>query len=404
MVEWIKSYFAKNGDAETKALIGISGGKDSSVVAAACVKALGKERVIGVMMPNGEQKDIEDSKRLIKHLGIQSYEVNIGDAYNALSNTILDTVDNQLTNQFKTNTPSRLRMVTLYAIAAQIGNCRISCNGNKDEAALGYFTLWGDGAGDFAPLINMHVSEVRKAGIELGLPEELVMKAPSDGMCGKTDEEQLGVTYDAVERHLKLIEHDSKVSGIVDSMSWKRRLLNIPSFKPKENPVKALVIVDAQKDFIDGTMGVGLDKWSKAKTKILELIREGGYANILFTADWHPHNHCSFKEQGGRWPRHCVKYTEGAVLDEELYSEAQLHADEGVYCFEKGCDYRDEEYASHSLCEWLRMRSLVLEIDVVGLVREYCVEETRKMIENVVQPFTGAHVRIVEEGTVKLGD
>lgn len=404
MVEWIKCYFKQNGDENTKAIIGISGGKDSSVVAAACAKALGNDRVIGVMMPNGEQKDIEDSKRLIKHLGIQSYEVNIGDTYNALSNTILNTVDNQLTNQFKTNTPSRLRMVTLYAIAAQIGNCRISCNGNMDEVALGYFTLWGDGAGDFAPLINMHVSEVRKAGIELGLPEELVMKAPSDGMCGKTDEEQLGVTYDAVERTIEKTEYHGKAGKIISAMSWKKKLLNLPSFQPlRMREEKALVIVDAQKDFINGAMGVGLEKWGKAKTKILELINGGGYDHILFTVDWHPYDHCSFKDNGGQWPRHCVQHTEGAAIDDGLLNAAMAQKSKKGF-FHKGESTLHEEYASMTLCNWLSICPQISNIDIVGLVREYCVEMTKDAIERSIGKSNGVNVNIIEEGTVKLNE
>lgn len=113
MVAWIKDYFAKNGDANTKALIGISGGKDSTVVAAACVAALGKDRVVGVMMPNGVQTDINDSKRVCEFLGIKNYEINIKGAYEALAQEITTKTAGEATAQFKTNTPSRLRMATL---------------------------------------------------------------------------------------------------------------------------------------------------------------------------------------------------------------------------------------------------------------------------------------------------
>lgn len=200
IVAWVKDYFAKNGDSETKALIGISGGKDSTVVAAVCVEALGKDRVVGVLMPNGVQTDINDSKRVCDFLGIKSYEINLKEGYDALAQEISSKTGCELSAQFKTNTPSRLRMTTLYGVAALIGNCRISNNGNLSERLIGYFTIWGDGAGDFAPLANLYVSDVVNLGIELGLPEDLVRKVPSDGMCGKSDEDNLGFSYADIEK------------------------------------------------------------------------------------------------------------------------------------------------------------------------------------------------------------
>ena len=251
-IEWVKDYFAKNGNENTKAIIGISGGKDSSTVAALCCAALGKDRVIGVMMPNGIQSDIEDSKKLCAFLGIKNYTVNIEDAYQGLSASILESVNGvgeetslnskivQLTPQYKTNTPSRLRMATLYGIAALDGNARISCNGNLSERLAGYFTIWGDGAGDFAPLANLFVDEVVQLGKDLGLPPELCDKAPSDGMSGKTDEDNLGFTYD----ELKAVA-TGKTDGIpaekvqiiqkrINALDFKKKLLNLPCFIPEK--------------------------------------------------------------------------------------------------------------------------------------------------------------------------
>ena len=243
-VAFIKDYFEKNGNAETKAVIGISGGKDSSVVAALCCEALGKDRVIGVMMPNGIQKDIEDSKRLCSFLGIRNYTVNIEDAYKGITGSITSAVGaSETPSQYKTNTPSRLRMVTLYGIAAMLGNARISNNGNLSERLAGFFTLWGDGAGDFAPLAYLFVSEVVQLGLELGLPEELVRKAPSDGMCGMTDEAKLGFTYDELQKVAtgRASEVDPAkavaISSKIDGIAWKKRLLNLPCFIPSfKNP------------------------------------------------------------------------------------------------------------------------------------------------------------------------
>lgn len=243
-VAFVKDYFEKNGDKNTKVVIGISGGKDSSVVAALCCEALGKDRVVGVLMPNGVQKDISDSQKLCKFLGIQNYTVNIQDAYKGLSDEIKSVFNVPETPaQYNTNTPSRLRMATLYGVAAIIGNARISCNGNLSERLAGFYTLWGDGAGDFAPLAYLFVSEVIQLGLELGLPEELVRKAPSDGMCGMTDEDKLGFTYDELQKvatgNAKAVapEKAEVISKKINGIAWKKRLLNLPCFIPSNKDI-----------------------------------------------------------------------------------------------------------------------------------------------------------------------
>lgn len=244
-IAFVKNYFEKNGNSETKVIIGISGGKDSSVVAALCCAALGKDRVIGVLMPNGIQKDISDSQKLCNILGIKNYTVNIQDAYNGLTAQIKQELNlSETPATYNTNTPSRLRMSTLYGIAASIGNARVSCNGNLSERLAGFYTLWGDGAGDFAPLAYLFVSEVIQLGIDLGLPKELVYKAPSDGMCGMTDEEKLGFTYEELQKvatnNCKDIS-DEKVKLISDKINgiaWKKRLLNLPCFIPSNKNIE----------------------------------------------------------------------------------------------------------------------------------------------------------------------
>lgn len=243
-IEWLRKYFEETANSQTKVVIGISGGKDSSVVAALCCQALGKDRVIGVLMPNGEQKDINDSIRLCNFLGIKNYTVNINGAMEGLSNSLKVAFgNNDFSDQYKTNTPSRLRMTTLYSVAANIGNARISCNGNLSERLTGFYTLWGDGAGDFAPLAYLFVSEVIQLGLELGLPEDLVYKPPHDGMCGMTDEDKLGFSYDELEKTVtgKENEVDSKkVIQIRERLrvnDFKRKLLNLPCFIPSsKNP------------------------------------------------------------------------------------------------------------------------------------------------------------------------
>lgn len=243
-IEYVKNYFEKNGNPETKVVIGISGGKDSSTVAALCCAALGKDRVIGVLMPNGVQKDIADSQRLCQFLGIKNYTINIQDGYTGITDSIKGALNiEDVPDQYKTNTPSRMRMAVLYGVAAMIGNARISCNGNLSERLAGFYTLWGDGAGDFAPLAYLFVSEVVQLGLELGLPEDLVRKAPSDGMCGMTDEDKLGFTYDELQKVATgntegiSSEKVDLISKKLNGIAWKRRLMNLPCFVPSnKNP------------------------------------------------------------------------------------------------------------------------------------------------------------------------
>lgn len=395
MVAWIKDYFAKNGDAKTKALIGISGGKDSAVVAAACVAALGKDRVVGVMMPNGVQTDINDSKRVCEFLGIKNYEINIKGAYDALAQEITTKTAGDATTQFKTNTPSRLRMATLYGVAAIIGNCRISNNGNKSECLMGYFSIWGDGAGDFAPLANLYVSDVVRLGIELGLPEELVKKAPSDGMCGMTDEDNLGFTYAEVEKVARGVYDDvnpetaKKIKNRINGMQWKPKLLNLPKFMPEQ---KVLAIIDAQNDFIDGTMGVGIEKWKKAKAAIVDLIKKEKYDSIVFTKDWHPTNHCSFTAQGGPWPAHCVAGEKGAEIDVDLQT-----IEIPSVTLNKGCNVNVEEYG----VDVLPNVNNVAELHLVGLCYDYCVQSCAK---ETAKTHPDTRIVVKKAGTVAIDD
>ncbi len=200
LINWVRTYFEKTASPETKAVLGISGGKDSSVAAAVCVEALGKDRVIGVLMPKGEQSDIDCSHLLVNTLGIQNYTVNIGETVNTLTNELEKHIT--LTNQAVINTPARIRMTTVYAVAACIGG-RVVNTCNLSEDWVGYSTKFGDSAGDFSPLSTLTVTEILQIGDYLGLPYQLVHKIPIDGLCGKTDEENLGFTYAELDRYIR---------------------------------------------------------------------------------------------------------------------------------------------------------------------------------------------------------
>ncbi len=209
IVKWIRDYFEENGKG-CSAVIGISGGKDSSIAAALCAEALGKERVIGVLMPNGTQGDISDSRRLVDYLGIPHVELNIGPAFEAMKEMLTGSRElmelcglSELSNDTRVNLPPRLRMATLYAVGQMIpGGARVVNTCNASEDYVGYSTKYGDAAGDFSPLSRLLVHEVRQIGDVLGLPSDLVHKTPSDGLCGQDDEQKLGFTYAALDEYV----------------------------------------------------------------------------------------------------------------------------------------------------------------------------------------------------------
>ena len=242
-VNWIREWFEKNGE-DCNAVIGISGGADSTVVAALCAEALGKDRVIGVMMPNGNQPDIDDSRALIDFLGIRFVDVDINSAivqlYSAIhhNNTCSFYGDGNMvvaiSDQTKINFPPRIRMATLYAISQSV-NGRVANTCNLSEDYVGYSTRWGDSVGDFAPIAQLTKTEVVEIGMELGLPEYLVRKTPSDGLCGKTDEDNLGFTYAMLDEYIRWHRcEDAEVKRKIDFLHERNRfkLDPIPTFYP----------------------------------------------------------------------------------------------------------------------------------------------------------------------------
>lgn len=201
VIQWIKDYFKDNPDG--KVICGISGGKDSTIVAALCKEALGADRVIGVLMPNGMQTDIEDSYRVCEYLGIKHFTIDIYPAYSGLTKRIFPYISTtDIPPAVATNLPSRIRMCTLYTVACIYPNSRVVNTSNLSERYIGYSTKFGDGVGDFSPLGSLTVREVLAIGDDLGLPHDLVHKTPSDGMSGQSDEERIGFTYDELDDYL----------------------------------------------------------------------------------------------------------------------------------------------------------------------------------------------------------
>lgn len=229
-VQWIRDWFEENG-AGCNAVVGISGGKDSSVVAALCVEALGKDRVIGVLMPCGVQADIDMARKLVDFLQIRNYEVNIKAALDGVLGALPDI---EISTQSRTNLPPRIRMTVLYAVSQSV-NGRVANTCNLSEDWVGYSTRYGDSVGDFSPLSRLTVTEVKAIGRELGLPADLVDKVPIDGLCGKTDEENLGFTYAALDMYIREgICEDTAVKERIDTLH-KRNLFKLelmPCFEP----------------------------------------------------------------------------------------------------------------------------------------------------------------------------
>ncbi len=229
-VKWIKQFFEENGK-DCNAVIGISGGKDSSVAAALCVEALGKDRVIGVLMPCGEQHDIDMAQLLVDHLGIKHYVINVFDGVEGVKNSL----PFEASAQTLTNIAPRIRMTTLYAVA-QSHNGRVVNTCNLSEDWVGYSTRYGDAAGDFSPMCNLTVQEVKAIGRELSLPDILVDKVPIDGLCGKTDEDNLGFTYATLDKYIRTGEiDDPEIKEIIDRKHKMNlfKLQLMPSFKPE---------------------------------------------------------------------------------------------------------------------------------------------------------------------------
>lgn len=227
LVEWIKAIVG-----DSTVVIGISGGTDSSVVAALCVEALGKDKVFGVLMPDGKQKDIDKSLELCNHLRINYTTINIGQVTALLRSRIkidlyhetheadkrlnINILDKKLNDVYETNTPARIRMTTLYGVAAILGNSRVVNTCNLSEDWVGYSTKFGDSAGDFSPLAHITKTEVKQLGYELGLPKDLIEKVPSDGMSGMSDEEKLGFTYNELDTYIR--------TGIIENLEHKEKI------------------------------------------------------------------------------------------------------------------------------------------------------------------------------------
>lgn len=235
IINWIRDYFEESKGC--KAVIGISGGFDSTLCGKLLVDALGKENVIGVLLPQGKQWDINVSYDVCNYLGIKYYEINIGEAYKALTANVSEAmgVEAHSYDIYKTNTPARLRMATLYGVCGIVGG-RVVNTCNLSEDYVGYNTKFGDGAGDFSILASFTKTEARQLAREIGVPERFIVKIPEDGMSGKSDEEKLGFTYEVLDHYIRTGEiEDQEVKARIDRLHRinLHKLLPMPGYVKK---------------------------------------------------------------------------------------------------------------------------------------------------------------------------
>ena len=220
IIRWIRGWFEANGK-ECNAIVGISGGKDSSVTAALSVAAYGRENVVGVLMPDGVQPDIDYSQALVEHLNLPHTTINIHDAVQGVLGE-MERAGLTPSRQTTVNLPSRIRMATLYAVAQSLPGGIVINTSNLSEDWVGYCTIYGDSAGAFSPLGMYTTEEVVALGRQLGLPEKFLIKPPSDGLTGKTDEDNLGFTYHAVNEYVRRGVVDADIKERIDALHPSR--------------------------------------------------------------------------------------------------------------------------------------------------------------------------------------
>ena len=215
-VSWIREWFNRNGNG-CCAVLGISGGKDSTVAAALCAEALGKDKVVGVAMP-AEGQSLCEADLICAHLGIRYICAPIGGILESFQ-SLGEVMPEALSKQTEQNIPPRVRMTVLYAISQTL-NGRVVNTCNLSEDWVGYATRWGDGVGDFSPLGKLTVQEIRGIGHAMGLPSKWVDKVPDDGLPHScSDEQKFGFTYEVLDRYIRTgLCEDEAIREKIDGM------------------------------------------------------------------------------------------------------------------------------------------------------------------------------------------
>lgn len=225
IVNFIKKYIMQSG--AKGVVVGMSGGKDSFVVAGLLAKALGKENVFGVILPNGEMQDLEIAKKECEFLQIKNTVLNIQNIDKEIKKLTKEATDSSDLKEISAiNIAPRIRMTMLYSIASEMGYL-VANTSNLSETMIGYSTKWGDNVGDFSPIADFTKSEVCELGIELGLPKEYVLKPPTDGLSGKEDEEKIGFSYEELDGFIrmgKVSKNEDKIKRMSKVTAHKRSL------------------------------------------------------------------------------------------------------------------------------------------------------------------------------------
>lgn len=387
IVKWIREFFEQNGKG-CSAVVGISGGKDSSVVAALCVEALGKDKVFGVLMPNGEQADIDASYSLVKHLGIDYCVVNIHEAIRSLKHEIKPKLGDHWSVQTSVNLPARIRMATLYAVSQTIGG-RVANTCNLSEDWVGYATRYGDGAGDFSPLSKLTVTEVKAIGRELGLPEELVEKVPTDGLCGHTDEDNLGFTYAVLDRYIRTGEiDDMHTKERIDTMHEKNmfKLDLMPSFE-YTNPVETIVLDDKQTGYgIVGVYAKAVNKGAMFDARVFNIPKEEVTNNIYWRQLDASRNSVQMVGQANFSHRELLNKTCNQIQD-------MLMTQRGINWNDMGTSYKRGSCCVRNR----RIVSMSADGTVTCEIRNPKESETAWIIDNEIPIFKGEGRRYIDE-------
>lgn len=237
VVQWIKDWFEENGK-DCNAVLGLSGGKDSTICAALLAEALGPGRVIGVSMPSFGQSE-NGADKIAKHLGIRYMKAPITGIVSGFNKMWYEFGDEDFhwSKQTVQNLPPRIRTTMLYAIA-QTFDGRVCCCDNASENYIGYSTFGGDDFGSFSPLGELTVTEVRAIGDAMGLPHEWVHKVPDDGLPHSCpDEEKLGYSYDTLDKYIRgekepAPEIKEKIDRMHKATQFKRDIIHVPAYKP----------------------------------------------------------------------------------------------------------------------------------------------------------------------------
>jgi NAD+ synthase len=248
---WIKNYITS-----AKAdgiVIGLSGGIDSSVTASLCVKALGKEKVLGISLPcESDPQDFEDAKLIADQLGIELIKIELTPLFNEFERSVIANLEQ---TEFKiikiredmwrnnilalANVKPRLRMTTLYYIGQSMGLYLVAGTGNRTEMAIGYFTKYGDGAVDFEPLGDLYKCEVRELAKHLNIPEKIIKKPPSAGLWkGQTDEDEIGISYDKLDEIIYRIDNNLDINDLNEKILSKvKNMMKLSAHKKKMPPI-----------------------------------------------------------------------------------------------------------------------------------------------------------------------